>query len=151
MRKRKSRITTPVALPPADPKSFVSGPKLRAMFGISAPTLWRWRHDRKLGFPKAKEINGRLYFQWGAVCTWFAKQPNARQIAAAVVVLMAGAAIALADGSVVSAVAMSNSPHRNEVSRNSIGAGGTRVPPVSFAPGVAVRHRWRIFHGAVAA
>jgi len=73
----------PVVLPAADPKSFVSAPKLRAMLGISPVTLWRWRRDEDLKFPQAREINGRLYFQWGAVCAWYARRPKAELTVAA--------------------------------------------------------------------
>jgi hypothetical protein len=44
---------------------FIPGPKLRAKLGISAVTLWRWRHDPRAGFPAPKLINGRLYFPSG--------------------------------------------------------------------------------------
>ena len=60
-----------------DASDLIPGPKLRAKFGISAVTLWRWRHDPEAGFPAAKLINGRLYFPWGAVATWLARQPEA--------------------------------------------------------------------------
>jgi hypothetical protein len=59
MRTRKKELqasSAPIASPPTDPKSFVPAPKLRRMLGISAPTLWRWRHDDALKFPKAKEM-----------------------------------------------------------------------------------------------
>lgn len=56
---------------------FVSGPKLRRMIGISAVTLWRWRNGEKVGFPKARMINGRLYFVWDEVLVWLAKQQRA--------------------------------------------------------------------------
>ena len=56
---------------------FIPGPKLRAKLGISAVTLWRWRHDKEKGFPAPKVINGRLYFALGAVMAWLARQPDA--------------------------------------------------------------------------
>jgi hypothetical protein len=84
MTKRKSRepavpkpIVGPVSHAAADPRSFVSATKLRAMLGISPVTLWRWRQDKRLKFPEAREINGRLYFQWDAVCAWYARRPRA--------------------------------------------------------------------------
>jgi predicted DNA-binding transcriptional regulator AlpA len=61
----------------ADANEFIPGPKLRAKLGISAVTLWRWRHNKKSGFPAPKLINGRLYFPLGAVAAWLASQPEA--------------------------------------------------------------------------
>jgi predicted DNA-binding transcriptional regulator AlpA len=56
---------------------FIPGPKLRAKLGISAVTLWRWRHDKEKGFPAPKVINGRLYFALGAVMAWLDRQADA--------------------------------------------------------------------------
>jgi predicted DNA-binding transcriptional regulator AlpA len=64
----------PIATP--DANGFIPGPKLRAKLGVSAVTLWRWRHDEGSGFPKPKRINGRLYFPVRAVTQWLAKQPD---------------------------------------------------------------------------
>jgi hypothetical protein len=83
MRKRKvtatpalgTGFTTPTSQ--ADANEFIPGPKLRARLGISAVTLWRWRHDPSAGFPAPKLINGRLYFPWGPVAAWLARQPEA--------------------------------------------------------------------------
>jgi predicted DNA-binding transcriptional regulator AlpA len=60
----------------ADANDFITGPKLRAKLGISAVTLWRWRHHKASGFPAPKVINGRLYFPLGAVSNWLARQPE---------------------------------------------------------------------------
>jgi predicted DNA-binding transcriptional regulator AlpA len=60
-----------------DANGFIPGPKLRAKLGISAVTLWRWRHDKTSGFPTPKVIKGRLYFPVTAVAVWLAKQPEA--------------------------------------------------------------------------
>jgi predicted DNA-binding transcriptional regulator AlpA len=56
---------------------MIPGPKLRRMIGISAVTLWRWRHDDSAGFPSATSINGRLYFRWPEVQAWLARQQQA--------------------------------------------------------------------------
>jgi len=63
--------------PKPDAFEFIPAPKLRAKLGISAVTLWRWRHDKENGFPVPKVINGRLYFPLGAVVAWLARQGDA--------------------------------------------------------------------------
>jgi predicted DNA-binding transcriptional regulator AlpA len=63
--------------PKPDANDFIPGPKLRAKLGISAVTLWRWRHDKESGFPAPKVINGRLYFPVAAVSAWIARQGDA--------------------------------------------------------------------------
>jgi predicted DNA-binding transcriptional regulator AlpA len=81
MRKRKIRVLArkeDAGLGPNfEEVDFIPGPKLRAKFGISAVTLWRWRHDKKGGFPTPKVINGRLYFPVTAVSAWIAGQADA--------------------------------------------------------------------------
>ena len=62
---------------PIDANDFIPGPKLRTKLGISAVTLWRWRHDGSDPFPTPKEIKGRLYFPLAAVSDWLARQPEA--------------------------------------------------------------------------
>jgi predicted DNA-binding transcriptional regulator AlpA len=74
---KRAASLSAVAIASTDANDFIPGPKLRAKLGISAVTLWRWRHDKASGFPTAKVINGRLYFPLGAVCDWLTKQPEA--------------------------------------------------------------------------
>jgi predicted DNA-binding transcriptional regulator AlpA len=61
----------------AEQSRLVTGPVLRKMLCISAPTLWRWRHREETGFPAAKSINGRLFFNWQEVQAWLDRQPVA--------------------------------------------------------------------------
>jgi hypothetical protein len=61
----------------SDASDYIPAPKLRAKLGISAVTLWRWRHDPDAGFPTPKLINGRLYFPSGPVAAWLTRQPEA--------------------------------------------------------------------------
>jgi predicted DNA-binding transcriptional regulator AlpA len=63
--------------PKSNANDFIPGPRLRAKLGISAVTLWRWRHDEAIGFPAPKVIKGRLYFSSGAVEAWLAQLPDA--------------------------------------------------------------------------
>jgi predicted DNA-binding transcriptional regulator AlpA len=56
--------------------AWLTGPALRRMFGISAMTLWRWRHISD--FPIPKRINGRLYFAADQIEAWVTAQKDAR-------------------------------------------------------------------------
>ena len=61
-----------------DPNVWLSASKVRKRLGdISPVTLWRWRHDPKLGFPPGRCINGRWYFQWSRVSDWHGRQAEA--------------------------------------------------------------------------
>jgi predicted DNA-binding transcriptional regulator AlpA len=78
-KKKRARKRAASLLGTARPTSaddFIPGPKLRAKLGISAVTLWRWRHDKQAAFPAPKVINGRLYFPAGAISDWLARQPE---------------------------------------------------------------------------
>jgi predicted DNA-binding transcriptional regulator AlpA len=78
-KKRSGKRTTSgmmAGLNRTDTSDLIPGPKLRAKLGISAVTLWRWRHDPDAGFPAPKLINGRLYFPSDAVAAWLASQPE---------------------------------------------------------------------------
>jgi hypothetical protein len=44
-----------------DTSDLIPGPKLRAKLGISAVTLWRWRHDPAQGKPAHNLSKVRLY------------------------------------------------------------------------------------------
>ena len=81
MRKRKIRVLARKEDTGQGPNfeggDFIPGPKLRAKFGISAVTLWRWRRDPENSFPTPKVINGRLYFPLGPVMAWLARQADA--------------------------------------------------------------------------
>jgi predicted DNA-binding transcriptional regulator AlpA len=72
-----ARRATRSAASEPDDNDFIPGPQLRAKLGISAVTLWRWRHDDASNFPTPKVIKGRLYFPLGAVSAWLEKQPEA--------------------------------------------------------------------------
>ena len=57
---------------------LVYAAKLQRRLGISDVTLWRWRHDERLDFPKGRLINRRVYFPWHEVAAWLERQ---RQVA----------------------------------------------------------------------
>ena len=60
---RREKTDLPQA-PKPEAFEFIPGPKLRAKLGISAVTLWRWRHDREKGFPAPKVINAGSILPW---------------------------------------------------------------------------------------
>ena len=78
---REGRARQPVEATKSDfpqlERGWATGPILRKMLNITPVTLWRWRHRKKLGFPAAKSINGRLFFPWHEVAAWIDKQPDA--------------------------------------------------------------------------
>jgi predicted DNA-binding transcriptional regulator AlpA len=71
------RMQALALMPEIGTSDFIPGPKLRAKLGISAVTLWRWRHDKTSSFPAPKVIKGRLYFPLRAITAWLAEQPEA--------------------------------------------------------------------------
>ena len=72
----KAALVATPAVHRIDANDLIPGPKLRAKLGISAVTLWRWRHDVSSGFPTPKVIKGRLYFPADAITAWLERQPE---------------------------------------------------------------------------
>jgi hypothetical protein len=62
---------------PTGESLLIPAPKLRKMIGIGPVTMWRWRHDKAMGFPPATVINDRNYFSWPAVQAWLARHQQA--------------------------------------------------------------------------
>jgi predicted DNA-binding transcriptional regulator AlpA len=62
----------------AEEPELIYAARLQRRLGISDVTLWRWRHDDRLGFPKGRLINRRVYFPWHEVAAWLERQ---RQVA----------------------------------------------------------------------
>jgi hypothetical protein len=75
---REERHASVLAASDPAERQWVTGPTLQKALDISAVTLWRWRHNKSVGFPPAKRINNRLYFPWPDVQAWWDKQPAAR-------------------------------------------------------------------------
>jgi predicted DNA-binding transcriptional regulator AlpA len=53
---------------------LVMAARLSKRLGVSTVTLWRWRHDERLSFPKGRRINQRVYFPWHEVAAWLERQ-----------------------------------------------------------------------------
>ena len=71
-----AEVRVGLARAPPDGADLITGPKLREKLGISAVTLWRWRHDETSGFPPPKIIKRRMYFPLTAVIDWVERQPD---------------------------------------------------------------------------
>lgn len=50
--------------------ALLSAAAVRYRYGISATTLWTWRHDPTLAFPEGIRINGRNYFRREDLVAW---------------------------------------------------------------------------------
>lgn len=49
----------------------VSQPEAARLLGnVSTMTMWRWRNDPLMNFPKSVEINGRHYFSRHEILAW---------------------------------------------------------------------------------
>jgi hypothetical protein len=63
-------------MPEVDPEGLISLPSARERFlgGVSAVTVWRWRHDSGSGFPAVTTIEGRHYVRKRELLAWLAKR-----------------------------------------------------------------------------
>lgn len=54
-----------------DSQTRISQPAAAKLLGdVSMMTLWRWRHNKALKFPKSMEINGRHYYVREEILNW---------------------------------------------------------------------------------
>lgn len=65
----------------SDDGGFVTGPQLCRRYGVSEQSIWRWRHDPALDFPKPMTINRRNYWRLADLIEW--ERRRARRDAAA--------------------------------------------------------------------
>ena len=66
-----------------DHREFLPAGQVRARYGVSDMSLWRWLHDPKLGFPAPIKIHKRRYWKLADLQAWEASRPAARTGAAA--------------------------------------------------------------------
>lgn len=57
----------------------LDSPQVRARFGISKPTLYRWMNDPEIGFPKPVRIKKRYYFPESVIEAWEAARSNVQR------------------------------------------------------------------------
>lgn len=53
---------------------LIPQPRLKEILGVSQMTLYRWR--KKQDFPKARIIEGRLYFHADEIRDWVNSRPS---------------------------------------------------------------------------
>jgi len=58
---------------PQDSREFLTQPQVQQRYKKSHVSIWRWRHDPDLGFPKPIRINRNLYWRLADLEHWEAK------------------------------------------------------------------------------
>ena len=56
-------------------QTYLPSSAVRARYGVSDMTIWRWLHNDKLGFPAPLRINGRRYWRLIELEAWEASEP----------------------------------------------------------------------------
>jgi predicted DNA-binding transcriptional regulator AlpA len=58
-------------LPAEEDQRRVTQPEAARLLGnVSQMTLWRWRNNPALNFPRSVEINGRHYYSRAEILAW---------------------------------------------------------------------------------
>ena len=55
---------------------FLTGPKVRARYGVSDMTLWRWLRDMRLDFPRPTYLGRFRYWRLDDLERWERAQPR---------------------------------------------------------------------------
>jgi predicted DNA-binding transcriptional regulator AlpA len=58
-------------------REYLPAGQVRARYGVSDMSLWRWLHDPKLGFPAPIKIHKRRYWKLADLQAWEASRPTA--------------------------------------------------------------------------
>lgn len=51
-------------------KTYLPGPAVRARYGVTDMSLWRWLRDDALGFPQPLRIHGRRFWKLAELEAW---------------------------------------------------------------------------------
>jgi predicted DNA-binding transcriptional regulator AlpA len=66
-----SRVLPQASDPPRVQTVYLKATQVRERYGgISDMTLWRWLHDKDLGFPKPRRINRMRYWNDSDLTEW---------------------------------------------------------------------------------
>ena len=58
-------------------KPYLPASQVRARYGVSEMSIWRWLRDERLGFPAPIRINGRRYWRRHELEAWEASRAAA--------------------------------------------------------------------------
>jgi predicted DNA-binding transcriptional regulator AlpA len=61
-----------------DNREYLPASQVRARYGVSDMSLWRWLHDPRLGFPAPIKIHKRRYWKLADLQAWEATRPSAK-------------------------------------------------------------------------
>ena len=64
-------------------REYLPAGQVRARYGVSDMSLWRWLRDPKLGFPAPIKIHNRRYWKLSDLQAWEATRSTIRTEAAA--------------------------------------------------------------------
>ena len=59
-----------------DQQTYLPAGQVRARYGVSDMSLWRWLRDKKLGFPHPLRINGRRFWKLAELEAWEASRSD---------------------------------------------------------------------------
>jgi predicted DNA-binding transcriptional regulator AlpA len=63
-------------------KTYLTGPQIKARYGCSYQTIWRWMNDEAMEFPKPLKINNRNRFDLEEIEAFERKHRAASMVAA---------------------------------------------------------------------
>ncbi len=55
-------------------QTYLQSSAIRARYGVSDMTIWRWLHNNELGFPAPLRINGRRFWRLTQLEAWEASR-----------------------------------------------------------------------------
>lgn len=64
-------------------RTYLTGPQVRARYGITEMTLWRWLRTDDLDFPQPIYVNRRRYFAEADLTAWERRQATRQATRAA--------------------------------------------------------------------
>ncbi len=62
-----------------EPPTYLSSASVRARYGVSDMSLWRWGRDDSLKFPAPLRINGRKFWKLSTLERWEASRTETEE------------------------------------------------------------------------